>query len=438
MGIVIRNALLVDLDPVCVEKGDLRIDGDRIATRGAVQAPPTDQIIDVGGAVVLPGLINGHTHLYSTLAVGMPPPPRNPRNFLEILQLIWWRLDRALDERSNETSATIGALDALKCGTTTLIDHHASPNAIDGSLDAVERGIDRVGLRGVLCYEVTDRNGKDGATKGLAENDRYLRNAGAHNIAAGRFGGLVGAHASFTLDDDSMEQVTDLARQSNVGVHIHVAEDPCDEQACLREHKMPLIDRFERFSLLNDRSIFAHGTHLGDEAIDRINAARAKLAHNPRSNMNNAVGYTPIGKITAPIQLGTDGIGSDLFTEAKTAWFKLRDAHAGISPVAVIQMLANSSRAASQALGVTVGRLEAGAAADVIVTDYLPATPLTAENFPGHFIFAMGANHIRHVIANGRLALRDRQVLTCDESKVRSEAVQVAAALWERMGKLPV
>src|SRR5947208_8036433 len=162
MGIVLTNAILANVDPIRIEPAELRIDAGKIVARGRVDRAADDEIIDCGGAVVIPGLVNGHTHLYSALATGMPPPPRGPRNFLEILQLIWWRLDRALDAESIEASAQIGALEALRCGTTTLIDHHASPSHITGSLDLIERGIDRVGLRGVLCYETTDRNGREG------------------------------------------------------------------------------------------------------------------------------------------------------------------------------------------------------------------------------------------------------------------------------------
>ena len=191
MAIVLTNAILVDIDPIRVEPGGLRLGGNSIVVRGPVTPAAGDETIDCGGAVVLPGLVNGHTHLYSALAVGMPSPPRTPKNFHEILQLVWWRLDQALDTGSIETSAVIGALDALRCGTTTLIDHHASPNAIDGSLDLIQRGVAAAGMRGVLCYETTDRHGPAGRQAGLEENERYLRRCAEKRD--GRFAGLVGA-----------------------------------------------------------------------------------------------------------------------------------------------------------------------------------------------------------------------------------------------------
>src|SRR5436190_10474143 len=247
MGIVLTNALLVDIDPLRVERSVLRIDDGVITARGDGAKPQRgDQTIDCGGAVVLPGLVNGHTHLYSALAVGMPAPPKTPTNFHEILQYVWWRLDQALDAESIETSARISALEALHCGTTTLIDHHASPRAIDGSLDLMERGIDAVGLRAVLCYEVTDRHGKPGREAGLKENARYRR-----RTRDDQFAGLTGAHASFTLDDETFAELA-----SSPDVHIHVAEDRCDEQLTRERYGVSLRERL--LPLLRPGTILAH------------------------------------------------------------------------------------------------------------------------------------------------------------------------------------
>lgn len=436
MTIVLTNALLVDLDPPRVEAGALRIDGNRIVARGPNVTPaPGDETLDCGGAIILPGFVNGHTHLYSALAVGMPPPPRTPRSFREILELVWWRLDRALDAQSIEASARIGALDALHCGTTTLIDHHASPNHIDGSLDLVERGLADIGLRGVLCYEATDRHGRDGRLAGVEENRRYLDRCLRRTDA--RFAGLVGAHASFTLDDDSLAALVELAARFKSGVHIHVAEDPCDEDDCRARRQRRLIDRLAAHGLLSPNSVFAHGTHLDAEAVERVNAAGLTMAHNPRSNMNNAVGYAPVAAFRGPVMLGTDGIGADMFAEARHAWMISRHAQAGLSPTQIVAMLVNSSRRASAALGVTLGKLDVGAAADVVLTDYLPPTPLTAENLPGHLLFGLSSNHVRSVIIDGKWRLRDRIVLGRDEPGDRATTRDISRSLWERMVALP-
>ncbi len=432
MAMVLQNALLADIDPISVEIGELRIDGGLIAERGpTVTREGGDETVDCYGAVVLPGMVNGHTHLYSALATGMPPPPQPPQNFLEILKFVWWRLDQALDAQAIEMSARIGALDALRCGTTTLIDHHASPNWIDGSLDLIERAITEVGLRGVLCYETTDRHGPGGREAGLDENRRYLERFSYRQ--SNQFAGMVGAHAAFTLEDETLKQIVRLADQHATGVHIHVAEDLCDEDACNEQHQAALIDRLSGYGLLKERNIFAHGTHLEPVAIAQAGAAGLTLAHNPRSNMNNAVGYAPVADYRCPVMLGTDGIGQDMLAEAKQAWFIARDAHADLSPERIVDMLAAGARRASQSLDITLGKLEPGAAADIVITDYQPTTPLNSENLPEHLLFGMDSRHVRDVMVAGTWALRDRQVLTADEGFSRREASKVAEKLWRRM-----
>jgi putative selenium metabolism protein SsnA len=437
MATLFRDALLVQLDPPNVEAGDLRVVDDRIVAVGKRILPdPGDEIVDCGGAVLTPGLVNGHTHLYSALAAGMPAPPLPPRNFHEILQFIWWRLDRAHTLESVEVSGQIGALAALRCGTTTLIDHHASPNAIDGSLSALERGIAAAGCRAVLCYEVTDRNWPDEAEQGLAENERYLKEC--RRRADGRFAGMVGAHASFTLEENSLVGCVDLAKQHGVGVHIHAAEDPVDERITRERFGCGLFERFERVGLLDvPGSILAHGTHFSKDDIAVVNRSSSfSISHNPSSNMNNGVGYTPVAKLAHPTLLGTDGIGADMWREARTAEFKSQDAGLPLPFGKSLEMLAASARMASKCLGVRLGSLEPGAAADLVLTDYHAATPLTADTLASHFLFAMGPESVRSVMVAGRWCVKDRIVVTCDEAAVRANAVGVARALHGRMAAM--
>ena len=430
----LTNAVLVDVDPPRVRYGELRVEEGRIAAVGeSVAAGLGDAVHDCGGAVVLPGLVNGHTHLYSALAVGMPSPEQPPESFRHILERVWWKLDLALDERAIETSAVIGAIEALRCGTTTLIDHHASPNCIGGSLDLIERGVDRVGLRGVLCYEVTDRNGSDGRNAGLNETTRYLDRCSRRGD--GRFAGLVGAHALFTLEDQTLKELGDLGREFDTGLHLHLAEDACDEETCNADHQMFLVDRLKAHGLLQPAAVFAHGTHLSDDDLRALSRVGCTVVHNARSNMNNSVGYAPVhGMLGAvPVALGTDGIGSDMLAEAKAAYFKARDEGTGVAPGHVLAMLANSARRASRALDIPLGRLEAGQAADLVVTDYVPPTPMTDDNVPGHLLFGIEARHVKDVMIAGQWRLRDRRVVGLDETAERRAAAEVAAALWDRM-----
>jgi cytosine/adenosine deaminase-related metal-dependent hydrolase len=334
-------------------------------------------------------------------------------------------------------SGLVGALAAVRCGTTTLIDHHASPNAIEGSLSALENGIATVGCRGVLCYEVTDRNRPDEANQGLAENERYIRLC--QQRGGGNFAGMVGAHASFTMEEASLAGCIDLASQSNVGVHIHAAEDPVDEQITRERFGCQLIERFKRVGLLDVAgSILGHGTHLSDADIALVNERKEiSLAHNPNSNMNNGVGYTPVVKFAPPPQLGTDGIGADMWREARTAEFKSHDASLPIPFGTSLKMLAQSARFASKSLGVKLGVLEVGAAADLVLTSYRPATPLTAENLAGHFLFAMGPEFVRDVMIAGWWVMRKGHIVTCDESAIRARSVEVAGSLHKRTSAIP-
>lgn len=433
-----RNATLVQLDPPSVESGNLRQEGGVIVAVGEAAKPQAgDEVVECEGAVLMPGLVNGHTHLYSALAPGMPAPPRPPANFHEILKFIWWRLDRAHTLESVEVSGQIGALAALRCGTTTLVDHHASPNAIEGSLSALETGIAQVGCRGVLCYETTDRNGPDESRLGLSENERYAQACQGD----GRFAALVGAHASFTLEEESLASCVDLARRLGVGVHIHVAEGPVDEQITRERFGLRLFERFQEHGLLDaPGTIFAHGTRLSANDFALLNELNGviELAHNPNSNMNNGVGYTPVARLQRPTLLGTDGIGADMWREARTAFFKSHDAGLPLRMSQPLEMLAQSARFASRCLGVKLGALEAGAAADLVLTSIRPATAFTAENLASHFLYAMGPEYVRDVMIDGWWVLRKGHFVTFDEQAIRARSVVVARALHERMAAIDV
>ncbi|MCP5025370.1 MAG: amidohydrolase family protein [Actinomycetia bacterium] len=254
-----------------------------------------------------PGLVCAHHHLYSALARGMPAPPREPGSFLEILELVWWRLDRALDLEMIEWSAKLGALEALEAGTTAIIDHHESPRAIEGSLDTIARACAEVGVRVDCAYGVTDRHGPDGAAAGLAENDDFLS-------AGGR--GRVGVHAAFTCTDETLATAAQLALKHGVGVHIHVAEGPDDHEA---------VGRLAELSA--DDWLVIHGVNLPDD-----HGLRGTIVHNPRSNMNNSVGYSAPARFTNPVALGTDGIGADMLDEFRLAFARAREADLATTP----------------------------------------------------------------------------------------------------------
>lgn len=432
---LLKNANLFTLINDAPAKGDLRIFAGKVIERAAQLDPnEDDEIVDLKGRIVLPGFVCAHTHLYSALARGMPGPPRTPNNFHEILKYVWWRLDRALDEETIYWSAIAGAIDAIRTGSTTLIDHHASPGFITNSLAIVQEALSEVGLRGVLCYEVTDRGGEDERDLGIEENRRLLNEV--RKSAEGLYRGLVGAHAAFTLNDDSLALLADLAKDFNAGVHIHVAEDKLDEDAAQADYQKRLIDRLGDAGILRKGSILAHCTHLTPEALQTATHNGCWIIHNPRSNMNNSVGYASVKNFGHNSALGTDGIGADMFEEAKFAFYKSHDAQQAIPAERVIEMLANGQRLAGELFNSKMDSLTVGASADLVVLDYHSPTPLTKDNFAWHFIFGMSAVHVRSVMVNGRFLLRDGNYETIDVEEAMSRAQRAAQTLWKKMSEL--
>ena len=432
MAIVLKNAVLADWDPIDVLHGAIRIEGEQIVERGEHVAENVgDEVIDCGGAVVLPGLVNGHTHLYMSLNAGGPPPTKRAENFVEHCDGGIWRVERAHNRHSIGIAAKMGAIEALRCGTTTIFDHHASSGAITESLDQVEAGLEVVGLRGVLCYDTTDRDGAGKREEGLEENRRYLekRTQGRK----GQFAGMVGGHASFTLEEQTLGHLAGMATDFETGVHIHVAEDAYDGEECEQRFQTFLMDHLAAARLTGPQSIFVHGTHLNREDIERIQAVGASLAHCPASNMSNATGTSPVAGYPCRVMLGTDGIGGDLFAEARLAWLAARQDNVPLPPEAVFIRFGQAARRAMEALDVMVGRLAAHAAADVVVTDYRPTTPMTKENVANHFLFGMASRHVKDVLVGGRWLLRDRCVISCTEEAIRREARETAEQVWKRM-----
>jgi len=435
MAYLFRGATLITLDPPDIQQADLRIEAGRIVERGAqLSERDGDEVINLSSKFILPGLVCAHTHLYSALARGMPAPPRTPANFKEILELVWWRLDRALDEESIYWSALAGALDAARAGTTCVYDHHASPTHIRGSLDIIREAIDRVGSRAVLSYEVTDRGGRGQRDDGIEENRAFLEWT-KRQPQTPQFRGLVGAHASFTLTDSALQACAELTRAYDSGLHIHVAEDLCDVEDARSKYGMGILERLSRLKALNEQTIIAHGTHLQRPEIDIGRKAGVWFVHNPRSNMNNQVGYAPVTDFGERLLLGTDGIGADMFEEARFAFFKGRDERLSFGAEQWLRVLANNQRRASQEFGIDLLGLAPGSAADLVVLDYPCPTPLTPGNLPWHFVFGMSSAQVESVMVAGRFIVRDRQPAV-DASTVAEQARKASEKLWAKIQEL--
>jgi len=427
--VLLRGGLLAALDPISLEGADLRIVDGRIAQRArGLAAAPGEEALDLRGGLVLPGLVNAHTHLYSALARGMGAPALPPRNFVEILERVWWRLDRALDEEGVYLSALVGGIEAALSGTTLLVDHHSSPSFIRGSLGTIRRALEEVGLRSALCYEVTDRNGPGGRDAGLQEN----RDFAAH--ASELTSGLIGAHASFTLSEEAMGLLSEAVAASGRGVHIHVAEDRADALDCRARYGESVPERLMRHGLL-PRALLAHCVHLSGDEVAGVHAHGAWIAHNPRSNMNNHVGYAPTPALRRAA-LGTDGMDGDMLAEARAAFLKMRDAGRDDAFSATLELLAGGHRLAAALLGLPFGKLDTGGPADLVVLDYDPPTPLDGGNLGGHLLFGIDRSHVASVMVAGRWVVRDRRVVNVEVEQAYARAREAARRLWERMAAL--
>jgi putative selenium metabolism protein SsnA len=429
---LLRQAIVATLDPPAVAAADLRIAGDRIVERGSGLAPhPDEEVLDLDGALVMPGLVNSHTHLYSALARGMPGPAAHPRDFREILERVWWRLDRALDEEMVFLSAQVGAAEAALSGTTVLVDHHSSPSFIRGSLACVKRAVESVGLRSVLCYEVTDRNGIEGRDAGVEENISFQ-----HHDQTALTRGMIGGHASFTLSDESLGRLAGAVAATGSSVHVHVAEDVADVSDARDRHGCSVPERLDRHGLIGARTLLAHCVHLRPEEVQDAHTKGAWIAHNPRSNMNNTVGYAPVAAMRRAA-LGTDGMDEDMFGEARAAFLKMREAGRPDAYAAAIEMLAGGHRLAAALFGIPFGKVDVGGPADLVVLDYRPPTPLHSENLAGHLLFGLDRSHVRSVLVAGRWVVSDRRLMGTDARAAFARARDVAPALWKRMADLP-
>ena len=432
MDFLLKNTRIIDFDPQTIKEVDIRILDGIIADYGKGLRPKKgEELIDLSGKYILPGFVNSHTHLYSALSRGMPSPKKAPANFIEILQKVWWMLDEALDEESIYYSALVGAIESVKFGTTTLIDHHASPNHIRGSLDLIKDGMSKVGLRGVLCYETTDRGGMKKRDLGLEENERFVtENANNHH-----FRGTIGGHASFTLCNDSLRKLGELASMYDCGVHLHVAEDKADVLDAEENYNTDVISRLEDLGALRKKSILAHGVHLNQKQFARIEKAGAWMIHNPRSNMNNAVGYAPLNWYAKHSALGTDGFPADMFDEAKFGYFRNADSEHRCVFSQMPVMLNNGQKLASEFFGQSFGTMAKGSTADLVVLDYIPPTPLANQNLLGHFLFGMNSTMVQHVMVGGNWILWNKQLVMLDEEAIMAQAQKIAIRLWKNMNK---
>ncbi len=424
------NQILTD-HAVLIEQGRIAAVGpsaDLLATY------PQAERLDARGQLLMPGNICAHTHFYGAYARGMAIAGPAPENFPQILKQLWWPLDKALDRDSVRASALVCLVDAVKHGTTTLIDHHASPNFIEGSLDVIADAVDQAGLRAVLCYEVTDRDGDGKMRAGIAENVRFMTQGERQRVK-----GTFGLHASLTLHDDALRACAD-AIPSERGFHIHVAEHEADEEDSLRRGGQRVVQRLDAFGIWNDKTIAAHGVHIDAEERRILRERGVWLSHQPRSNMNNAVGAMAFDAMMAEgmkICIGNDGFSNTMWADWKDAYLlhkvASRDPRKANGADIIQTAVYNNARLAGQFFAdAPLGEICPGAAADLILVDYHPFTPLSAGNLPWHILFGFEASMVTMTMVEGRVLMRDRQLLTLNEAEIMREALALAPQVWAR------
>ena len=426
-----------------VPDGCIAIQGSRIEAVGTTAELsaryPDARSIDAVGKLVMPGFINAHMHCYSTFARGMALKDPSPGNFREILERLWWRLDRTLTLEDIRLSALVPLIDCIRNGVTTVIDHHASAGCIEGSLFQMAEVCRTVGIRASLCYEVSDRDGPEAAVAGIRENSafiRYCRDAGDPMLQA-----MFGLHASFTLSDETLSacvKANDGIGGSRTGFHIHAAEGIEDLRDAGERYGMGVIERLYTRGILGRQTLAVHCVHVNDREMDLLRETGTMVVHNPESNMANAVGTAPVRKQMKKgilLGLGTDGYTCDMLESLKAAncliKHESRDPGAGwTEPPAML--FENNVAIATRCFPEPVGRLVPGACADVIIIDYDPPTPLTPANLDSHLLFGVSGRAVETTIINGQIVMENRRLNTVDEQAVLAHSRELAAQVWQR------
>ncbi len=416
--ILLKNTTYIDWQSLDFKQTDILVEegiNGKISFSDKKEMNNTE-VIDCSGKIVTKSFAVGHHHVYSALARGMGTPKKNPENFYEILKYIWWTLDKALDKDMIEASALATAIACAKAGSTFVIDHHASPNFIGGSLNVIAEAFERVGVSHLLAYEITDRDGQEKAEQGLAETENYLKNNQA----------LVGLHASFTVGNETMKKAAEIMHKYDSGFHIHVAEDRYDQDHSLINYGKRVIERLTDYEVLNSKTILGHCLHLSENEKKIIKNSNAWVVQNTESNLNNNVGFFNADGLGEKLMLGTDGMHSDMLRSAQQAFF-VGQGFDIVDYPGIYERFRNAHRYLAE------NNFSGDGENNLVVLDYQSPTPLYKDNFLGHFVFGFDASQVQHVISDGKLIVKNKIVQTVDEQGVMQFAQEQALRLWERM-----
>lgn len=438
--LLVGNGRLLSRDPAqpYLADGAVAMEGNVIKEVGESRALrakyPDAEWVDAAGGLIMPAFINAHEHIYSAMARGISVRGYQPQGFLDILDGMWWNIDRHLDNELSYLSAMATYLECIKNGCTTIFDHHASFGEIKGSLFALERAARETGVRSCLCYEISDRDGEDKARQAIEENVSFIRHALADD--SDMIAGMMGMHASFTISDKTMERCR-AEKPEGVGYHIHVAEGIEDLHHCLKHYGKRIVDRLMDWDVLGEKTLLGHCIYINSHEMDLIKDTDTMVVHNPESNMGNACGCPPTmelvhrGILTG---LGTDGYTHDMMESYKVA--NVLHKHHLCDPTTawgeVPQMLfENNAKIAARYFKRPLGVLKPGAAADVIVLDYIPPTEFSEANANGHLLFGVCGRSVVTTIGNGKLLMKNRELCGMDEARILAKVAEGSARLWK-------
>ncbi len=397
---------------------------------------PSEEVVDVKGRLIMPGMINAHTHIYSAYARGMGVS-KPTDNFSNILENLWWSLDRKLTIEDCELNAYTTYIESIRNGVTTAIDHHSSPNAATDSLFTIAKVAKKLGIRTSLCYEVSDRDGKEITKKEIEENVNFIK---AYNeTQEDMIKGLFGMHASFTISNETLYKIKEAMEGIDAGYHIHVAEGIEDQYDSLKKYGRRVVERLFDFGLLGSKTIAVHCVHTNQRELEILKETDTNVVHNPMSNMNNAVGCPPVVSMVKQgirIGMGTDAYTNDMFESMKVANIlqshHLCDPTVGFMETKILQF-DNNPVICRNYFKRELGVLKKDAYADIITVDYKPYTPMNGDNYFGHLLFGVTGRMVNDTIINGKFVMRNREILTVDEDEVLDKSSQRAAEIWPKM-----
>ena len=437
---IIGNGRMItrDASNAFYENGAVAMEGNTIIMVGTTEKVkntyPDAEFTDAHGGIIMPAFINVHEHIYSAFARGLSVKGYNPKGFLDILDGMWWNIDRHLTLEQTKLSAYATYIDSIKNGVTTVFDHHASFGHIEGSLHMIEEASKNLGVRTCLCYEISDRDGMEKSRESVMENVNFIRHVREDD--SDMLAAMMGMHASFTISDETMALCNEL-KPEGVGYHIHVAEGIYDLHQCLKEHSKRIVDRLYDWNILGPKTLLGHCIYINEHEMELIKETDTMVVHNPESNMGNACGCPPTMELVHKgilTGLGTDGYTHDMMESWKVA--NILHKHHLCDPTAawseIPQMLfEGNAKIANRYFKKALGILKVGAAADVIVIDYDPLTPMDASNCNSHLLFGVNGSMVQTTVCNGEILMKDREVLVCDEEKIMADCRQAAKELAE-------